>query len=315
MKDSTLQKMCPPLERVGAVVLFEGDLNNGVLKAGDQYFQINKGIPCMLAGHYDKVTSKSFSSEWEELKLEDDVWGRPVEERMSELKMLEMPLEQLQGKDFLDVGCGNGLFARTVALKYKANVIGLDISTGPKHIKNRISADETIDFIQADARYAPFKEESFDIIWCAGSLHHTPNPRETFAKLVPLLKQGGRIFVWLYTMEGHRNFKFWFRNIVKEMVCRMPKLLQDLAVYLIGIFTLIKHTIIVKVLRKKLHVPYVATLRHHRHMARDAFTVRYDWHLSKEEILQWHKENALKTIDVKYVSESDGIWLAGLAQK
>ena len=183
-------------------------------------------------------------------------------------------------------------------------------------MKNQINSSETIDFVQADARHVPFKDESFDIIWCAGSIHHTPNPRQTFASLVPLLKKGGRIFVWLYTMEGqHRNFRFWIRMVVKELVCRLPKILQDLAVFLIASFTLFKHTMIVKVLRKKLQVPYVANLRHHRHMARDSFTVRYDWRFSREDVLEWQKENNLKTIYAKYIAESDGLWLAGLAQK
>jgi hypothetical protein len=50
-------------------------------------------------------------------------------------------------------------------------------------------------------------------------------------------------------------------------------------------------------------------------MARDAFTVRYDYKLTTDDLLHWHKENGLKTIYSKYVELKDGPWPAALAEK
>jgi 2-polyprenyl-3-methyl-5-hydroxy-6-metoxy-1,4-benzoquinol methylase len=197
MKQSTLEKLRSPGQGE-KLELVSGDFNNGELKANGRKFPIIDGIPRLLHENFDRYTSQSFSTEWKELKTDDDVWGRPIDERMGELELLEIPLEQLRGKEFLDVGCGNGLFARAVATRYGAYVTAVDISRGLETAKRISAPQETIDFIQADVQYPPFAPESFDIIWGAGSIHHTPNPRQTFKALIPLLKKGGRIFVWLY---------------------------------------------------------------------------------------------------------------------
>ena len=231
------------------------------------------------------------------------------------MELLEIPLDKLKGIDFLDVGCGNGLFARTVALQYQANVIAADISTGVEIGRRASSEDESIDFVQTDLRYPPFKKESFDVIWCAGSIHHTENPRLIFKKLTTFLKEGGRIFVWVYAMKEKNTFRWYAKRMTKNIVCILPVFFQDLAVFLIACFTVMKQFILFKVLGKKLEIPYVQKLRHHRMMARDYYAVRYDWCLTVEEVSEWHKECGLKSIYSMYVKESDGYWVAGLAQK
>jgi len=315
MKEQTLVKLRVPGQSGDRLVLCEGDLQNGKLSGAGRNFNIVRGIPRLLADQHDRYTSNSFSREWKELNAGDDVWGRPVKERMGELNFLEILLDRLKGMDFLDVGCGNGLFAREIAATFGANVVAVDISQGLELGRTMSDDQMTIDFVQADVQYPPFADNSFDIIWCAGSIHHTPDPKKTFQRLVPLLKKGGRIFLWLYTPPENRSLKMTIRGIVKEIVCRLPGIVQDLAVYAIACFTLVKHFIIVKVLRKKLYVPLVLKFRHHRMMARDTFTVRYDWHLTKEEVAGWHVESGLKTVYSKYVQESDGLWLAALGER
>ncbi|MDP2939754.1 MAG: class I SAM-dependent methyltransferase [Candidatus Omnitrophota bacterium] len=315
MKQSTLEKLRFPGQKDIKLFLESGDLNEGQLRAQDKIFPIVRGIPRLFNDQYDRYASRSFSAEWEELQSSDDVWGRPIPERMKELEFLEIPLARLKGLDFLDCGCGNGLFARAVALNYQANVIGLDISRGLELANALADSAETIDFVQADAQFPPFANESFDLIWCAGSIHHTPNPRKTFQALAPLLKKGGRIFLWLYTSPAKITFRLRARRLTKEIVYRLPGVLQDIAVFLIACFTLSKQSIHYKILKGKLRVPFVPKLRHHLMMARDAFTVRYDWCLTKEEIILWHKECSLKTIYAKYVELDDGPWLAALAER
>ena len=49
---------------------------------------------------------------------------------------------------------------------------------------------------------SPFRPESFDVIFSIGVLHHTPDTQAYFAKLVPLLKPGGVISIWVYPRHG-----------------------------------------------------------------------------------------------------------------
>jgi SAM-dependent methyltransferase len=55
---------------------------------------------------------------------------------------------------------------------------------------------------QGDIGRLPFSEGTFDFIVSIGVLHHTPNTKEYFQRLVPLLKPGGSIAIWVYPNDG-----------------------------------------------------------------------------------------------------------------
>jgi len=52
--------------------------------------------------------------------------------------------------------------------------------------------------IQADIYNLPFKEGAFDLIYCLGVLHHLPNIKKAFEKMVDLTRRNGAILVYLY---------------------------------------------------------------------------------------------------------------------
>ena len=62
--------------------------------------------------------------------------------------------------------------------------------------------------LQANIGALPFKPNSFDIISSIGVLHHTPDTKEYTSKLVPLLKDGGMLTIWLYSLVFARR-KRW----------------------------------------------------------------------------------------------------------
>jgi len=48
------------------------------------------------------------------------------------------------------------------------------------------------------AHFLDRSDETFDFIYSIGVLHHTPDTRAAFLRLVPLLKPGGTIAIWVY---------------------------------------------------------------------------------------------------------------------
>jgi ubiquinone/menaquinone biosynthesis C-methylase UbiE len=79
-----------------------------------------------------------------------------------------------------------------------AQLIGLDISDSIYQAADKAVAMENVNFMKADLLKPPFRQDSFDYIFSAGVLHHTPNVFESLKSLYMLLKPGGRIYVWLY---------------------------------------------------------------------------------------------------------------------
>ena len=52
--------------------------------------------------------------------------------------------------------------------------------------------------VQADIYNLPVKDNSFDFIFSLGVLHHLPDPELGYQLLIPLLKERGALFIWVY---------------------------------------------------------------------------------------------------------------------
>jgi SAM-dependent methyltransferase len=108
---------------------------------------------------------------------------------------------QLEGKLILDAGVGAGRYAE-IASRWGGDVVGVDLSYAVEVSHRNLANRPNVWIAQADIGALPFKPESFDAIFSIGVLHHTPDTREYFMKLVPLLKEGGEIAIWVYPKVG-----------------------------------------------------------------------------------------------------------------
>lgn len=105
----------------------------------------------------------------------------------------------LNGKVVLDAGCGCGRFSR-VAADWGASVVGAD---GSEHgILAAASLVPEASFIQADLLRLPLPDNSVDMAFSIGVLHHTSAPQEAFKEMARVLRPGGGLAVWLYVNPG-----------------------------------------------------------------------------------------------------------------
>ena len=99
----------------------------------------------------------------------------------------------------LDVGCGAGYTAATwLAPGWGGRYVGSDISRAVDVARERLGEIEGTSFAQADVLQLPFRDESFGAIMAEGVLHHTPSTEAAFKALVPLLRPGGELLVYVY---------------------------------------------------------------------------------------------------------------------
>ena len=188
-------------------------LSDGSLISRSSKFPIVREIPRFVSSdHY----VKSFSFEWNthsNTQL-DAFRGDDSSEQQFRLKTA-FTKQELQGKLVLDAGVGAGRYSDIVS-RWGADVVGVDLSYAVEAAHRNFVDRGNVFIAQADIGALPFRPESFDAIFSIGVLHHTPNTRDYFLKLVPLLKPGGTIAIWVYPREGDYIVrKSWIRFVNK----------------------------------------------------------------------------------------------------
>ena len=102
----------------------------------------------------------------------------------------------LMGKTVLDIGCGGGILAESMAAR-GATVTGIDLAPGPLAVA-RLHLKETglnVDYRAVAAEdFAQERPAAFDVVTCMEMLEHVPDPASTVAACARLVKPGGHVF-------------------------------------------------------------------------------------------------------------------------
>ena len=126
----------------------------------------------------------------------------------------EMQKIGLKGKAVLEIGCGAGSSSILFALD-GAQVTASDLTdeavaiTKAKFDLLGLAGNA----VQADAENLPFPDNSFDVVFSSGVLHHTPNTQKTIDEIRRVLKPGGNAVVMLYA-------KWSFQYLVSLLLMR-----------------------------------------------------------------------------------------------
>ncbi|MBL0141277.1 MAG: bifunctional 2-polyprenyl-6-hydroxyphenol methylase/3-demethylubiquinol 3-O-methyltransferase UbiG [Betaproteobacteria bacterium] len=126
----------------------------------------------------------------------------------------------LVGKRVVDVGCGGGILAESMAAA-GARVTGIDL--GEKALKvamlHRLESGVELDYRLVSAEDAALAEAgSYDVVTCMEMLEHVPDPASTVRACATLAKPGG----WVVFSTINRNAKsFLFAIVGAEYVLRL----------------------------------------------------------------------------------------------
>ena len=125
-----------------------------------------------------------------------------------------MGFKEFAGARLLEVGCGMGTdllqFARA-----GASVTGVDLTPRSIQISQQHFAvyGASGDFAISDAEHLPFANESFDVVYSNGVLHHTPDTAGAVREVHRVLRPNGQARVMLY----HRgSFGYWGEVIIRH---------------------------------------------------------------------------------------------------
>jgi 2-polyprenyl-6-hydroxyphenyl methylase / 3-demethylubiquinone-9 3-methyltransferase len=131
----------------------------------------------------------------------------------------------LRGKRVLDIGCGGGILAESMARRGAAQVLGIDLAVKPLKVAQLHALEagiENLDYreIAAEALAAE-SPASFDVVTCMEMLEHVPDPASVVRACATLIKPGGQVFF----STLNRNAKsFLFAIVGAEHVLKLlPK--------------------------------------------------------------------------------------------
>jgi 2-polyprenyl-6-hydroxyphenyl methylase / 3-demethylubiquinone-9 3-methyltransferase len=132
-------------------------------------------------------------------------------------------LVSLKGKRVIDIGCGGGILAESMAVR-GAEVTGIDLSEKPLKVAqlHLLESGQKVDYRLVSAeQIADEQPASFDSVMCMEMLEHVPDPISTIRACAKLAKPGA----WLFFSTLNRNPKsFLFAIIGAEYVLNLlPK--------------------------------------------------------------------------------------------
>jgi 2-polyprenyl-6-hydroxyphenyl methylase / 3-demethylubiquinone-9 3-methyltransferase len=119
----------------------------------------------------------------------------------------------LAGKQVLDIGCGGGILAESMARK-GAQVLGIDMAGKPLKVA-QLHALETgvqgLRYQESTAEQLAVEQPAqFDVVTCMEMLEHVPIPASVVQACAALVKPGG----WVFFSTINRNAKAWLFAIV-----------------------------------------------------------------------------------------------------
>ncbi|WP_020558843.1 bifunctional 2-polyprenyl-6-hydroxyphenol methylase/3-demethylubiquinol 3-O-methyltransferase UbiG [Thiofilum flexile] len=103
---------------------------------------------------------------------------------------------RLTGKKVVDVGCGGGILAESMARR-GAIVTGIDLGETPLSVArlHALESGITVDYRKVSAEtLAEEMPQTFDVVTCMEMLEHVPDPSSVIKACATLVKPGGQVF-------------------------------------------------------------------------------------------------------------------------
>ena len=319
--------------------LFETKLNEEGFEINikDHPFVIKSGIlrSKNLILENQRQTKDAFSFKWKKL---DTFSSKPSLRRMKKWliqrygNIAEAKWLKEHGKNplLLDAGCGAGMSALELLSPIipKVRYLGIDVSDSVDVAKNRfLQKGHNCGFIQCDLNEIPLKNNSVDLVFSEGVLHHTNSTEKALKFLSKLLKPGGRFLFYVYKKKG--SIREFADDYIRNKIYKMKpddawKALEPLTELGIELSKINKEINIKKKIDlldipagkisvQRLFYWHVAKMFYDKDLTFEEMNhINFDWYMpsnasrhSLQEIIKWCKEAELSV--EKQVSENSGI--------
>ncbi len=178
---------------------------------------IIKGIPRFVAQEDDYATS--FGWQWKKWHstLSDQRSGEDEKRRLLRART-HFEEYDLTGLRILECGMGGGDDTEILLDFPFAEVHSFDLSTAVERAV-AVLDDPRLVVSQASIFEIPYRDRSFDVVFCHRVLQHTPNPSAALRSICRKVKPGGILFAHVYLKSWRylMKYKYKYRPIARRL--------------------------------------------------------------------------------------------------
>ena len=265
----------------------DGDIQAGTLACAPckAVYPIVGGIPRFVA---QDAYAESFGDEWHRFRtVQIDSANRTTESADGFALKTGLGPAEVRGRLVLDAGVGAGRYSEVMA-RWGAEVVGVDLTRAVDAAAQNLRGLPTAHLVQADIFALPFRDETFDVAYSIGVLHHTPDTATAFRRVAATVKKGGHLAVYLYFAGGLARY---VSDALRVVTTRLPRpVVYYASTVAVPLYFLHRLPLIGRVSQTLLPTNVHPNWRWRWLDTFDWYTPTYQWKHRYPEVIRWFRE-------------------------